>query len=118
MAQLEPIHLLLPALLASGWAADHRFLRHRLSGARRDPLSGLLTRAGWTARARRITRGAAGRLGGDGFVAALDVAARRSTAPTPGPTSARVSSPSPTPTAWPAVVLLVDTPGCGYFGPW
>ncbi|MFG2219023.1 GGDEF domain-containing protein [Streptomyces sp. NPDC048685] len=42
------------ALPALGWALHGSLLTHRLSTARRDPLTGLHTRAGWTARAERI----------------------------------------------------------------
>ncbi|MEX0168975.1 GGDEF domain-containing protein [Streptomyces sp. LMG1-1-1.1] len=41
----------LPAL---GWALHGGLLWHRLATARRDPLTGLHTRAGWTARAERL----------------------------------------------------------------
>ncbi|MFF3420702.1 GGDEF domain-containing protein [Streptomyces sp. NPDC002698] len=43
---------LVPPLV--GWAAHSGFLAHRLAVARRDPLTGLHTRAGWTARATRL----------------------------------------------------------------
>ncbi|MEU6864920.1 GGDEF domain-containing protein [Streptomyces sp. NPDC046876] len=39
-----------------GWAAHSSLLTHRLAAARRDPLTGLHTRAGWTARAERFIR--------------------------------------------------------------
>ncbi|MFE0037671.1 GGDEF domain-containing protein [Streptomyces sp. NPDC059015] len=39
-----------------GWAAHSGYLTHRLATARRDPLTGLRTRAGWTAPAERIVR--------------------------------------------------------------
>ncbi|WP_405676835.1 GGDEF domain-containing protein [Streptomyces sp. NBC_01511] len=42
------------ALPAVGWAVHSGLLARRLSSARRDPLTGLHTRAGWTARAERI----------------------------------------------------------------
>lgn len=42
------------ALPAFGWALHGSLLAHRLSTARRDPLTGLHTRAGWTTRAERI----------------------------------------------------------------
>lgn len=42
------------ALPALGWALHGSLLTHRLSTARRDPLTGLHTRTGWTARAERI----------------------------------------------------------------
>lgn len=48
--------LLLNIGLAAGWTVHVRHLLRRLSAARRDPLTGLLTRAGWTCRAERITR--------------------------------------------------------------
>ncbi|UFQ20177.1 MULTISPECIES: GGDEF domain-containing protein [Streptomyces] len=41
----------LPAL---GWLLHSGLLWHRLATARRDPLTGLHTRAGWTARAERL----------------------------------------------------------------
>ncbi|MFE4056674.1 GGDEF domain-containing protein [Streptomyces sp. NPDC059096] len=66
---------LLLVLLASGWTADHWVLHRRLSGARRDPLSGLLTRAGWTTRALRAvrrTRSAVLLIDLDGFKAVND----------------------------------------------
>ncbi|MCC5032915.1 GGDEF domain-containing protein [Streptomyces sp. WAC 00631] len=37
-----------------GWAVHSGILTRRLASARRDPLTGLHTRAGWTARAERI----------------------------------------------------------------
>jgi diguanylate cyclase (GGDEF)-like protein len=39
-----------------GWATHSGYLAYRLATARRDPLTGLRTRAGWTARAERIIR--------------------------------------------------------------
>ncbi|MET9515145.1 GGDEF domain-containing protein [Streptomyces sp. NPDC002994] len=39
-----------------GWAAHSGLLVRRLAAARRDPLTGLRTRAGWTAVAERIVR--------------------------------------------------------------
>lgn len=39
-----------------GWAAHSSLLTHRLAAARRDPLTNLRTRAGWTARAERFIR--------------------------------------------------------------
>ncbi|MCK8676399.1 GGDEF domain-containing protein [Streptomyces lichenis] len=39
-----------------GWAAHFGVLAHRLAAARRDPLTGLRTRAGWTALAERAVR--------------------------------------------------------------
>ncbi|MFD8677154.1 GGDEF domain-containing protein [Streptomyces seoulensis] len=42
------------ALPAVGWAVHGSVLARRLAGARRDPLTGLHTRAGWTARTERL----------------------------------------------------------------
>ncbi|SBT89303.1 diguanylate cyclase (GGDEF) domain-containing protein [Streptomyces sp. DI166] len=39
-----------------GWAVHGGILTHRLASARRDPLTGLHTRAGWTARAEHVIR--------------------------------------------------------------
>ncbi|MCW7942115.1 hypothetical protein AAW14_08725 [Streptomyces hygroscopicus] len=39
-----------------GWAVHGSILAHRLASARRDPLTGLHTRAGWTARAEHCIR--------------------------------------------------------------
>ncbi|MFF2627850.1 GGDEF domain-containing protein [Kitasatospora griseola] len=39
-----------------GWTAHSTFLARRLTTARRDPLTGLLTRDGFTARAERLIR--------------------------------------------------------------
>lgn len=44
------------AILAAGWAAHAGLLYRRLTAVRHDPLSGLLTRDGWSRRARRIIR--------------------------------------------------------------
>ncbi|WP_098899169.1 GGDEF domain-containing protein [Streptomyces sp. st77] len=44
------------ALPLIGWASHTALLTHRLATARRDPLTGLRTRAGWTALAERIVR--------------------------------------------------------------
>ncbi|MET7785108.1 GGDEF domain-containing protein [Streptomyces sp. NPDC005055] len=44
------------ALPLVGWASHTALLTHRLATARRDPLTGLRTRAGWTALADRIIR--------------------------------------------------------------
>lgn len=41
----------------AGWAAHAACTRRALSAARRDPVTGLPGRAGWTAQARRIMRG-------------------------------------------------------------
>ncbi|MFF9347516.1 GGDEF domain-containing protein [Streptomyces sp. NPDC014734] len=49
--ELPAIAAALPAL---GWALHGTLLARRLSTARRDPLTGLHTRAGWTTRAERI----------------------------------------------------------------
>lgn len=40
----------------AGWAIHGGILARRLQAARRDPLTGLHTRAGWTVRAQRIIR--------------------------------------------------------------
>ncbi|MER5476300.1 GGDEF domain-containing protein [Streptomyces sp. NPDC002734] len=39
-----------------GWAVHGSLLTHQLSSARRDPLTGLHTRAGWTIRAEHLIR--------------------------------------------------------------
>ncbi|SCY86625.1 diguanylate cyclase (GGDEF) domain-containing protein [Streptomyces sp. 136MFCol5.1] len=44
------------ALPFIGWASHTALLTHRLATARRDPLTGLRTRAGWTALAERVIR--------------------------------------------------------------
>ncbi|MFE8972895.1 GGDEF domain-containing protein [Streptomyces cyaneofuscatus] len=44
------------ALPIIGWASHTALLTHRLATARRDPLTGLRTRAGWTALAERVIR--------------------------------------------------------------
>ncbi|MGW2066362.1 GGDEF domain-containing protein [Streptomyces sp. NPDC001937] len=44
------------ALPLIGWASHTALLTHRLATARRDPLTGLRTRAGWTALAERVIR--------------------------------------------------------------
>ncbi|MEU0666378.1 GGDEF domain-containing protein [Streptomyces lavendulocolor] len=49
----QALALSLPLL---GWAAHSGYLAHRLATARRDPLTRLRTRAGWTARAERLIR--------------------------------------------------------------
>jgi diguanylate cyclase (GGDEF)-like protein len=46
--------LALPVLAA--WAAHALLMRHQIEQARRDPLTHLLTRDGWTRRAQRIVR--------------------------------------------------------------
>ncbi|MFI9614541.1 GGDEF domain-containing protein [Streptomyces sp. NPDC052023] len=50
---LQIAAVLLPLL---GWAVHGSVLAHRLASARRDPLTGLHTRAGWTARAEHCIR--------------------------------------------------------------
>lgn len=50
------------ALPALGWAVHSTLLGRRLATARRDPLTGLLTRAGWTAAAQRLIQRAPGAL--------------------------------------------------------
>ncbi|MEV5798801.1 GGDEF domain-containing protein [Streptomyces collinus] len=47
-------HLIAAALPALGWAVHGGMLTRRLATARRDPLTGLHTRAGFTARAERL----------------------------------------------------------------
>ncbi|MFJ2724663.1 GGDEF domain-containing protein [Streptomyces collinus] len=47
-------HLIAAALPALGWAVHGGMLTRRLASARRDPLTGLHTRAGFTARAERL----------------------------------------------------------------
>lgn len=47
-------HVIAAGLPALGWALHGGLLRHRLATARRDPLTGLHTRSGWTARAERL----------------------------------------------------------------
>ncbi|OII62667.1 hypothetical protein BJP40_28170 [Streptomyces sp. CC53] len=49
----QALALSLPLL---GWAAHSGYLARQLATARRDPLTGLHTRAGWTARAERVIR--------------------------------------------------------------
>ncbi|MFE2975505.1 GGDEF domain-containing protein [Streptomyces sp. NPDC059258] len=44
------------ALPLIGWASHTALLTHRLASARRDPLTGLRTRAGWTVLAERVIR--------------------------------------------------------------
>jgi diguanylate cyclase (GGDEF)-like protein len=48
--------VLTAAAVGSGWAMHAIVLTRRLTAARHDPLSGLLTRDGWTRQARRIVR--------------------------------------------------------------
>ncbi|MFC7988994.1 GGDEF domain-containing protein [Streptomyces pilosus] len=50
---LQMAAILLPLL---GWAVHGSVLTRRLASARRDPLTGLHTRAGWTARAEHCIR--------------------------------------------------------------
>lgn len=50
------LQLLLAAVLAGGWALHARLLHRRLHRTRRDPLTGLLTRDGWSRRAARTLR--------------------------------------------------------------
>ncbi|MGW0366670.1 GGDEF domain-containing protein [Streptomyces sp. NPDC002990] len=47
-------HVIAAGLPALGWALHGGMLLRRLATARRDPLTGLHTRAGWTARAERL----------------------------------------------------------------
>ncbi|SED03226.1 diguanylate cyclase (GGDEF) domain-containing protein [Streptomyces sp. 2231.1] len=47
-------HVLAAGLPALGWAVHGGLLVRRLASVRRDPLTGLHTRAGWTARAERL----------------------------------------------------------------
>ncbi|MFD8417384.1 GGDEF domain-containing protein [Streptomyces sp. NPDC059650] len=47
-------HVIAAGLPALGWALHGGVLLRRLATARRDPLTGLHTRAGWTARAERL----------------------------------------------------------------
>ncbi|MFE4259434.1 GGDEF domain-containing protein [Streptomyces sp. NPDC056883] len=47
-------HVIAAGLPALGWALHGGLLLRRLSTARRDPLTGLHTRAGWTARADHL----------------------------------------------------------------
>lgn len=51
---MDTHHLIAAALPALGWAVHGGLLARRLASARRDPLTGLHTRAGFTARAERI----------------------------------------------------------------
>lgn len=53
---LAALQLLIPVLLAGGWAVHARLLYRRLYRIRRDPLTGLLTREGFTRRAERMIR--------------------------------------------------------------
>jgi diguanylate cyclase (GGDEF)-like protein len=47
---------LLASMALAGWAAHAYWMHRRVQRARRDPLTGLLTRSGWTRRAQRIIR--------------------------------------------------------------
>ncbi|MFC9932063.1 GGDEF domain-containing protein [Streptomyces sp. NPDC127190] len=47
-------HVIAAGLPALGWALHGGLLTRRLSTARRDPLTGLHTRAGWTTRAEHL----------------------------------------------------------------
>ncbi|MGV9706290.1 GGDEF domain-containing protein [Streptomyces sp. NPDC003483] len=53
MNTLASLLLTVPVL---GWAVHARWLHHRLTTARRDPLTGLWTRDAFTRRARRLLR--------------------------------------------------------------
>lgn len=56
MSLIEPIATAAPLLV--GWTTTSLFYRRRLAAARRDPLTGLLTRDGWEKAAlRRILQG-------------------------------------------------------------
>ncbi|OEJ20817.1 hypothetical protein AR457_41850 (plasmid) [Streptomyces agglomeratus] len=54
--QMELLLPLLAPLLAGGWALHAHRLYQRLHRVRRDPLTGLLTREGWSRAADRIIR--------------------------------------------------------------
>ncbi|MFC3237806.1 GGDEF domain-containing protein [Streptomyces nitrosporeus] len=56
MTHAELALQLLALLLAGGWTLHARRLYQRLHHVRRDPLTGLLTRDGWTRKANRIIR--------------------------------------------------------------
>ncbi|MFD5899645.1 GGDEF domain-containing protein [Streptomyces sp. NPDC060366] len=56
MTQSEPFLQLLIPLLAGGWALHAHRLYQRLHRGRRDPLTGLLTRDGWSRAADRAIR--------------------------------------------------------------
>ncbi|MFI9561904.1 GGDEF domain-containing protein [Streptomyces rishiriensis] len=49
-------HIAASILPLLGWAVHGGILARRLASARRDPLTGLHTRAGWTARAEHLIR--------------------------------------------------------------
>ncbi|MFD5566499.1 GGDEF domain-containing protein [Streptomyces cadmiisoli] len=50
------LHIAASIVPLLGWAVHGGILTHRLASARRDPLTGLHTRAGWTARAEHSIR--------------------------------------------------------------
>ncbi|MFF9484292.1 GGDEF domain-containing protein [Streptomyces sp. NPDC014676] len=50
------LHIAAALVPLLGWAVHGSVLAHRLASARRDPLTGLHTRAGWTARAEHRIR--------------------------------------------------------------
>jgi diguanylate cyclase (GGDEF)-like protein len=50
------LHIAASLVPLFGWAVHGGILTHRLATARRDPLTGLHTRAGWTARAEHLIR--------------------------------------------------------------
>lgn len=50
------VHIVASAAPLLGWAVHGGILARRLASARRDPLTGLHTRAGWTARAEHLIR--------------------------------------------------------------
>ncbi|MER5617586.1 GGDEF domain-containing protein [Streptomyces sp. NPDC002215] len=56
MTHPEPVLQLLIPLLAGGWALHAYRLYQRLHRVRRDPLTGLLTRDGWSRAADRVIR--------------------------------------------------------------
>ncbi|WP_329583742.1 GGDEF domain-containing protein [Streptomyces sp. NBC_01361] len=56
MTHTEPVLQLLVPLLAGGWALHAIRLYRRLHCVRRDPLTGLLTREGWSRAADRVIR--------------------------------------------------------------
>lgn len=56
MTHAEPALQLLIPLLAGGWALHAHRLYQRLHRVRKDPLTGLLTREGWSRAADRVIR--------------------------------------------------------------
>ncbi|MFF9827795.1 GGDEF domain-containing protein [Streptomyces albidoflavus] len=50
------LHIAASLVPLLGWTVHGSVLTHRLASARRDPLTGLHTRAGWTARAEHCIR--------------------------------------------------------------